>query len=209
MLHLVGRIRGAHTCFALSCRTLTSKRSSVGCQSVCTISLPDFGRPTLNIPKIRQRRHLLHHGCGSHGVFHGARTRYAPTSFAVTSVSRLTLHIPKRTCIRVSLVVKAPVCDFTPNEAPPVSDQSFSSILDMDGLGQQRHHHLPVVFLGLLSRLLPDRDERVHRKSSSLRPAPRPRRSISWLPTHPGSLVQFLPDGICLCHGCDPNGRYR
>ena len=68
---------------------------------------------------------------------------------------------------------------------------------------------LPVVFLGLFTRLLPDRDQRIHRESCQLWADQRPRRAIPGLTLDPSSVVQFLSDGVRLCNSGDSGGRDR
>lgn len=66
-----------------------------------------------------------------------------------------------------------------------------------------------MVFLGLFIGLLPDRDERIHRKSCQLWLDQRPRQSIPRLTPDPGPVVQFLSDGICLRNSGNSDGWDR
>lgn len=69
--------------------------------------------------------------------------------------------------------------------------------------------HLPVVLLGLLPCLFADRHQRLHWQSCQLRSHERPRQPVPRFTPDSRSALQFLSNGVRVCHRRHLDGRHR
>ena len=80
---------------------------------------------------------------------------------------------------------------------------------DMGRICEQCCLHLPVVLLGLFPCLFTNRHQRFHWQSCQLRSHERPRQSVPRFAPDPRSTLQFLSNGVRMCHSRHLDGRHR